>query len=443
MAWRFGIVLFWGVGLMFNSGLVYSSGAFGSALEREISRIKGLLSAGDASAAMARAEAAEWDYAGEPVFDFYYGLAAVETGQPAMGIMAFERILYDAPKSPRVRLELGRALYLTEDYPAAEQQFQQVLALSPPATVQTRVNQYLQAIAQQQQALNLNWSGFAGFASGYDSNINSATSAEQFDFALGTVFFSEESRKTSGAYSQTSGGVSFNRPISERLTQYGSASLQSSDNWDLSDFDSDALSLSMGGMLKQDGVVWRLPVSLQTVYIDGDPRRYSASIGLDQVVSLTTLTQWLNFSQINMVRNPQNGVRDTNLFLLGTGITHVLPQARTQLMASLSIGHDRPLGDAVFGKVFVGLRAGAEVRLSPLITSFLNANVQQVKYEGQGSFLEKRSEVFSQAATGFNWQMAPDWSSTFNVSYTDNHSNVVLYDYDRTQATFSVRWQWK
>lgn len=46
---------------------------------------------------------------GDPLFDYFYGVAAVEVGHPTAGVLALERVLLNDPNNDLVRLELARA----------------------------------------------------------------------------------------------------------------------------------------------------------------------------------------------------------------------------------------------------------------------------------------------------------------------------------------------
>ena len=48
---------------------------------------------------------------GDPEFDFYYGLAALETGHAEEASFVFERLVALHPENDRFRLEYARALY--------------------------------------------------------------------------------------------------------------------------------------------------------------------------------------------------------------------------------------------------------------------------------------------------------------------------------------------
>jgi hypothetical protein len=59
---------------------------------------------------------------------FVLGVEALHAGNPMRAAAIFEQLLADTG-SPRVKLELARALFLLHDYERSEQLFREVLAL--------------------------------------------------------------------------------------------------------------------------------------------------------------------------------------------------------------------------------------------------------------------------------------------------------------------------
>ncbi len=84
-----------------------------------------------------------FDYEGEPDFDFACGLAALESGCPDEAVFAFERIAFNNTGQQRVRLELARAYFLSENYAAAETLFTEVIATNPTQNVRSNILAFL------------------------------------------------------------------------------------------------------------------------------------------------------------------------------------------------------------------------------------------------------------------------------------------------------------
>jgi tetratricopeptide (TPR) repeat protein len=117
--------------------------------------------------------------AGQSLYDYLYGVAALDAGHPRAAITALERVVANDPRSTQARLELGRAWYEAGDRAAAERQFLAVLAQNPPPGARNTADAYLRAIKPPAAAPG-GWSGGYEFGAGYDSNANASTSDTSF-----------------------------------------------------------------------------------------------------------------------------------------------------------------------------------------------------------------------------------------------------------------------
>ena len=136
------------------------------------------------------AQSGLFDYEGQPNFDFAYGLAALESGRPDEAVFAFERIAFNNTGQQRVRLELARAYFLSENYAAAETLFTEVLASNPTQNVRANIQAFLQLIDQAQSATESQITFSLGINTGTDSNIVSATELGVIDTPIGDVTLS-------------------------------------------------------------------------------------------------------------------------------------------------------------------------------------------------------------------------------------------------------------
>jgi tetratricopeptide (TPR) repeat protein len=89
-------------------------------------------------------------------------------------ISYFRHILVNEPNTERVRLELGRAFFLKGDYDNADRQFRFARAGDIPDTVKVNIDQYLSAINRLRE-----WTFNFSFALAPDTNENAATSVSQ------------------------------------------------------------------------------------------------------------------------------------------------------------------------------------------------------------------------------------------------------------------------
>ena len=86
------------------------------------------------------------DQFGEPVFDFYFGVAATNTGRAGEGVLALERYVANMADDAQGRLELARAYFVLGIDDRARQEFLLVLDINPPPNIRANVERFLDAL---------------------------------------------------------------------------------------------------------------------------------------------------------------------------------------------------------------------------------------------------------------------------------------------------------
>ena len=112
---------------------------------------------------------------GDPLFDYFFGVASVETGHTSMGVLSLERVLLNDPNNDLVRLELARAYYAQAEYIRAKDEFEAVKKNQPPAGVVSTINTYLDDIKAKEAQYKPAYGVFVELGMGYNNNVNAAT----------------------------------------------------------------------------------------------------------------------------------------------------------------------------------------------------------------------------------------------------------------------------
>ena len=89
------------------------------------------------------------DELGNPAFDFYFGVAAVNSGKASEGVLALERFLLNFPDNDVARLELARGYFLAGESGRAKEEFEAILAKKPAPDVTRVIDEYLEAIKER------------------------------------------------------------------------------------------------------------------------------------------------------------------------------------------------------------------------------------------------------------------------------------------------------
>ena len=143
---------------------------------------------------------------------FLLGLLAIDATDYPEAIAHFRDILVREPSALRVRLELGRAFYLSHDYENAYRQFQLARAGRLPPGVAATIDKFVAAIRREK-----NWSYSFDIAIAPDSNINNGTSSRETEI-FGLPFeLSSDTRQRSGTGLAVTGRGEFSPRLGEIL----------------------------------------------------------------------------------------------------------------------------------------------------------------------------------------------------------------------------------
>ncbi|MEX2367623.1 MAG: tetratricopeptide repeat protein, partial [Pseudohongiellaceae bacterium] len=178
---------------------------------------------------------------GLPEFDFLYGLAALETAHPDEAVFAFERIAYTFPDQRRVKLELARAYYMSNNLTAAANLFNEVLETNPEPNVEANINAFLTAIEDRQNQVESTLRWFVNSSIGSDSNINSATELNVIPTPIGDVELNPSGQSIDDEFMNAGGGLVYTWPLDKNRALSFSGNLNRRNNFATSQFDLDTI----------------------------------------------------------------------------------------------------------------------------------------------------------------------------------------------------------
>jgi tetratricopeptide (TPR) repeat protein len=118
----------------------------------------------------------EFDHSGNPNFDYWYGVAALESAHPDKATLALERALAVNPDYVAARLDLARSYFALGDMDRARVEFGVVLAQNPPTPAKLTIDRYLAEIDRRTQTKRTTLTGYLEGVLGRDTNVNNATS---------------------------------------------------------------------------------------------------------------------------------------------------------------------------------------------------------------------------------------------------------------------------
>lgn len=413
----------------------------GPALERA----KALIAQGKPVAALAELEEVRAERAGDPDFDYALALALLDSGNSSESTFVFERLLMLRPDFHGARIDLARAYFDEGRMFEARREFEQARAAGPPAAAARAIDDYLARIAKAQRRAKFSRFLSVGTQAGYDSNVNSATQLDEFlGFALNPQSREQDSDFFEAAI--VAGGAYAIRP---KLILTGRLSSRWRSNSQASFADSNVIAGNARIMRRSGRQEQALGVQAFTQSVDGRRNSTAVVLNADWRFGLGT-SGWLGPQvQFGTVRfEDALEVKDVNRRSLGLiGRTRFGSRGQGGLSVALSVGNDDPQQDGSrFGRDFTRLDASATWSFSDVLNVSLGAGAERSRYDNiffESLFSEAREDTTYRAVGAVDWQFTPRWRLLHSLSYRRNETDVTVFEFDRFEALFGVRYVWR
>ena len=390
---------------------------------------------------------------GEVHFDFLYGVAAINVGRVAEGLLALERHLSAVPANDRARLELARGYFLLGEYTRARSEFEFVLRYNQPAGVRANIAGFLQAMqARESSDRRASARFYAELGGGYDNNINGGTYNASYRVGPETVFPDPASRQLGDYVAQVAIGGQHQMRVSNRLSVFIGADLDHRRNERQELYDLSNGSLYIGFTQLSGAALWRTTLTTSQLLVGTQRYRDAFQVGTEASVTFSPDQNLLVFGQYSQRSHAaENQDRDGRVINLGAMFTHNLPGQ----WGSPSLGvravytqEDNQQGRKDFSKQGPLLRVfGSVTPLQRLrVSAGLSGSVERYGaadafYALQADPAAVREDKSISADVVLNYALDAQWSLRADATWTITDSNQDLYDTRRKSLTFKVRYQ--
>jgi tetratricopeptide (TPR) repeat protein len=405
-------------------------------------RAKLLLQRKDAEAAYQLLEPLEPQRAGDPEFDYLLGLAALDAGHNERAIFALERVLAVQPENLQARAEIARAYVATGELEAAKREFQAVKSRQVPDEVRKTIDQFLSAI---QSAETTQYLRYLELGFGYDSNINAATASSNIGIpAIGPNFQLAPSLvQQSDRFVGFAAGLNFTRKLNLNWAVVGGVDMFLHQNMNEGDFDTATFDGSLGMRYSRGLDAVTVGLQGQQFLLSADKYR-SVGGGIAQWQhNFDERTQVSVFGQYGALRYQTQPVRNADRSIVGMAYAQAFTGAYSPaLYLSVYGGEEEQLDEAYpnLGNKPIGARLGGQVRLGGGWGLFAGLSYEHRKYGGPDPlFLVVREDEQTDALFGVSYLFRAATTLRLQVAYTDNKSNIVINQYDRTVVSLSSR----
>jgi outer membrane protein len=387
-----------------------------------------MLKSGQAESAYQLLEPLEIEGAGDLVYDYLLGTAALESNRPSKATFIYERILAVAPSYIGVRADMGRAYFALGDFGRAKIEFETVLAFQNlPNDLRGSVEQYVKAAEARSQSKPTVANGYIEVGLGSDSNIGSANGNALLSYpgSPGVAAGTYAPGKKSDNYATLGMGGEVNHQFfCDNTCNY---------------------TVDARGGVSYSGGSWLLRGGLTAGQYNLNQVSYRDTTGItvDWRLALN------NGSQLSA------GASTTRAAYLSSSTTSQNTRTNTW-----NVGWLTPVGDgsAIFSlsasggvevaeggredgnRDFYGPRVLFQKSFSETVGAYATMGATASKYAGTNALYgTARNETLYDLALGLTWSLRKGLSLRPQLSQIKNDSNASLYAYEKTDVSVNLR----
>ena len=416
----------------------------------DMNLLKSLLQSGQALKAFSYASDEMADYEGTPEFDYYYAIAAIDSGHASEGVFALERVLLMDAGNYAARLELARGYFVLEEYARSRQEFETVLTADPPEEVVNSVQLYLDAIVTQEGRYKTTQTGFVEFGLGSDSNANSGPDIVSYDIGPFKVPLDINSRELDDSFNDLKLGYKVSTPVSPGVSYFLALNAGFHENSDNSQFDTRTYTVGTGFKFLEGESAFTLDLLLQQFELDGNSYQSLTGLNSSWLHNLTEQSAVQVYLQLSKIDYDLLTTPDANTISLGSSYsTKLSAKFSPVLIAGLYMAQDDPKLNTAAAREsterdYYGIQLATILGLSNSVSVKLSLRYQDTQYKVANALIGKRrqDDLFS-TSLDVVWRLARRWQLLPKINIVKSNSNIELYEYDRTLYSVNLRYSVK
>ena len=385
---------------------------------------------------------------GDPLFDYFFGVAAVEAGRASYGVLALERVLLSNPNDDLARLELARAYFTLGDYQRAREEFEIVKRSRPPAGVVSTINIYLDAIDRKEGDLKVQYGVYGELGIGYNNNVNTAAAINNIILPyIGPVQINTTSQPQSSMFSYTLIGANVSVPVGVSTHIFANVNNSTQRYSQVNGYDLNVTNATTGVKTVDGDNEYKVVGFGSLAKLDQVPVPNTLGAGVEYVRHLTaTQSVLVGGGTSSLAYGNQYSAYDSNLSVATLGYRKTFPTTKwspvVDVMANVANQNNTSNRPDLGRKI-----TGGNVQLSMLPTDKLGISVgagyAHSNYGGTDPlFLTNRSDNLLSGNAVVQYKLTKDLSARAEFTYFNNHSNINLYGYDQWTGALKLRYEW-
>ena len=388
---------------------------------------------------------------GDPEFDFYFGIAAIEAGEAGEGVLALERYMLNFPDNTSARLELARGYFLLREDARAREEFQGVLATKPSANVVAAIERYLDAIRLRESRYIPTGAFYVELGVGHDSNVNAGpASATLFTPFTGPIILAPGNEKQSDWFASIGAGGYYTHPIRPGIALFATG--QGDRKFNASDenhrFEIGSYNLAGGVSMLQGRNLYRLALNYGVVTVGSSTYRTAAGGAIEWAHQLDEQQSLSLGAQGARLDYPEpNAPRDADLWGVSASYKRSFSYRwQPALILGVNAGRQHSRTDR---PDLVPRTRGANLALSVTPAAKWSVSVGyaylQSDYRGPDLFGagEARHDKYHAADAALTYLYSRNVSVRAEAVWSKNNSNIEIYEFPRDIYALKVRYEFK
>jgi hypothetical protein len=407
--------------------------------------IKALLDHGNAAGAY-RYGKSHPDELGNPSFDFYFGIAAIDSGHSGEGVLALERYTLNFPDNLSARLELARGYFVLADDQRAREEFYGVLETNPPAPVKANIDKFLDAINSRESVDHMTLNGIVEAGFGYDSNANGGIGSPNVNLpGFGEVTVSEEGLRAATMYQMLVAGGQIARPLAPGLAVFARARVDGRFHNAAQQFNQNNAAATSGLSYIKNKNAYSTAISYSEMHVDKNRFRNVGDVSVEWHHLLNELKSFdVQYQYAQLRYAGSNEARNSNFNAIGLGFRRAyIKDWRPQVTANAHAGMEHNLEDRPdLGRALLGADVGLVIAPASKWTLSTVATYLGSRYSAEDALtLTRREDHFYGLTAAASYALRRQVVVGAELLGARNGSTLALYEYERGMLTFRIRYE--
>ena len=384
---------------------------------------------------------------GDTLFDYYFGISAVDAGRAWMGVLALERFMLKDPSNLLARLELGRGYLVIGDYVRAEREFTYVLRKNPPKSVVRTIDQFLSEIRVKRDNVKTTYGAFFEGGVGYNSNVNSGVGGADVKLPFfGDVKLSNDALQKTSLFSEGTGGAYVSLPIKGHFQALGSLTGTYRNHAQIKGYDVGTVVGNLAiGQVSKDFTLTAGP-TYGVTYLDG--LKFRETLGANLSFRKTLSPELKLLSDVSVQKLTYYGINENRSGRLYSGSVGVDRSFKLPMKPVVSVlgyyakeSNDRGRDD--FSRKVMGSNVSIAFVPAAGWAVSVGGGLSRWNYDAADPlFLNRRNDWFKSAEFKLQYELEKGLTIRLEAQAAQDDANMPLYQFHQNQVKLVLRKEW-